>query len=178
MKIFAETKRLILREIVPEDAAAMFEMDSDPDVHRYLGNHPVKSIDEIKNVIQFVRQQYTDNGIGRWAIEEKSTGNFMGWTGLKLVTAPINNHVNYYDLGYRLLKRYWGKGIASETAVASLKYGFDNMNLDIIYGMADVDNVASNAILKKAGLKYIETFIYDGAKHHWYKITKGEWLQL
>lgn len=176
MNIFTETKRLILREIVPEDAEAMFEMDSDPEVHRYLGNHPVKSIDEIKDVIQFIRQQYVDNGIGRWAIEEKSTGEFCGWTGLKLVTIPTNNHVNYLDFGYRLLKRYWGKGIAFETAAPSLKYGFETFHVSKIYGMADVDNIASNTILKKAGLNYIETFIYDGAEHHWYKITREEWL--
>jgi len=58
-----ETERLILREILPEDEAALFEMDSDPEVHRYLGNDPVKDIEQIRNAIKFIRKQYSDNGI-------------------------------------------------------------------------------------------------------------------
>ena len=86
MKIFAETKRLILREILLTDIDGMFELDSDPEVHRYLGNKPVSDKDQIIKVINFIRQQYLDNGIGRWAIIDKKTNNFIGWTGLKFVT--------------------------------------------------------------------------------------------
>lgn len=75
-----------------------------------------------------IRQQYIDNGIGRWAIIEKKTNDFIGWTGLKFVTDLTNNHKHYNDLGYRLRKKYWGKGIATETAFASLSYAFDKLN--------------------------------------------------
>ena len=84
-KIFAETERLILREILDTDEDAFFEMDADPEVHRYLGNNPVKTKEEIKAAIKFIRQQYIDNGIGRWALIEKSTGEFVGWGGMKLI---------------------------------------------------------------------------------------------
>src|ERR1044071_659176 len=100
MTIFAETQRLILREITMEDVDGFFELDSDPEVHKYLGTQPVTSKQEIIDTIKFVRQQYVDNGIGRWAIIDKSTNRFIGWTGLKLVKDVINNHSNYYDLGY------------------------------------------------------------------------------
>ena len=63
-----ETERLILREILPADKAEMFELDSDPEVHKYLGNMPVKDIDQVRDVIQFIRQQYIHNEIGRFAI--------------------------------------------------------------------------------------------------------------
>jgi ribosomal-protein-alanine N-acetyltransferase len=71
MKIFAETERLILREIVPSDLDGMFELDSDPEVHQYLGNKTVSDKNQIAQTINFVRQQYTDRGIGRWAIIDK-----------------------------------------------------------------------------------------------------------
>src|SRR4051812_29243148 len=122
MKIIIETERLILREILPTDIDGFFELDCDPEVHRYLGNKPVKEKEQIIDVIKSIRQQYLDNGIGRWAIMHKQTGSFIGWAGLKFVTELINNHVNYYDLGYRLIKKYWAQGIATETATASLSY--------------------------------------------------------
>jgi len=86
MKIFAETERLLLREMFPSDVDGMYELDSDPDVHRYLGNKPVIDKDQIIDVINLIRQQYIDNGIGRWAIIDKKNNEFIGWTGLKFVT--------------------------------------------------------------------------------------------
>ncbi|MDQ2718474.1 MAG: GNAT family N-acetyltransferase [Bacteroidota bacterium] len=174
MKIFAETERLILREILPTDIDGMYELDSDPEVHKYLGNKPVTSKEQIIDVISFIRQQYIDNRIGRWAIIDKKTDEFIGWTGLKFVTDETNNHKKYYDLGYRLIKKYWGKGIATETAFASLEYAFDILDIKEVYAMADCKNIGSNNILKKVGLNLIETFDLDGINHNWYKIDKIE----
>jgi len=177
MEIFVETERLILREITPEDEVGLFQLDSDSDVHRYLGNKPVDNIEQIREVIKFIRQQYIDNGIGRWAIIEKATNNFIGWTGLKLVTEQTNNHINYYDLGYRLIKKYWGQGYATETAKATLDFGFDKLRLNEIFAITDIGNRNSKNVLEKVGLKFIETFDYDGVQHNWYKIDKNEWTK-
>lgn len=175
MKIFAETQRLILREVLPADLDGFYELDSDPEVHRYLGNNPVKDKEKLRDIITFIRQQYAENGIGRWAIIDKSTHSFIGWTGLKLVRETVNNHTNHYDLGYRLIRKYWGQGIATEAAIASLKYGFEKLNLQEIYAAAHVDNTASNRILQKAGFTFIETFRYEQEINNWYKIAIGEW---
>ncbi|MFD2555533.1 GNAT family N-acetyltransferase [Sphingobacterium tabacisoli] len=172
MKIYVETERLILREILPTDIEGFFELDSDPEVHRYLGNTPVKSKEQIVEVINLIRQQYIDNGIGRWAIIDKANNDFIGWAGLKLVTEETNNHNNYYDLGYRLVKRYWGKGIATEAASASLKYAFDKLDVEQVYAIVDCENDGSNKILKKVGLHCVETFDLDGIPHHWYAIDR------
>lgn len=174
MKIFVETKRLILREILPTDIDGLFELDSDPDVHTYLGNKPIKDKKEIVEIINFIRQQYKDNGIGRWAIIDKKTNSFIGWTGLKLVTELTNNHQNYYELGYRLIKKYWGQGIATETAFASLEFAFNKLKTEEVYAIADCKNDGSNRILQKVGLQFIETFDFKGIKHNWYKINRTE----
>lgn len=83
MKIYTETERLLLREILPTDVDAMFAMDSDSEVHKYLGNNPVKDKEQIRGVIEFIRGQYVEFGIGRRAIVDKKTNQFMGWAGLK-----------------------------------------------------------------------------------------------
>ena len=98
----------------------------------------------------------------------------MGWAGLKFVTDETNKHINYYDLGYRLVKKYWRQGIATETAVASLEYAFNKLNIKEIYAIANCENIGSNIILQKVGLRYIETFNLDGTNHNWYKINKAE----
>ena len=171
-----ETERLLIREIIPSDAEAMFEMDSDKEVHKYLGNSPVKSIEQIVDVIQFIRKQYTENGIGRWAVIEKKSGKFIGWTGLKFVTELTNNHQNYYDLGYRFNQKFWGMGYATESAKASLKYGLETLKLKEIYAAAHIDNIASNKILKNLGFEPIETFFYEEETNNWYKIKNDSIL--
>ena len=103
MTFYLETERLILRELLPTDDEAMFELDSNPEVHKYLGNNPVRNIEECRTTIELVRKQYIENGIGRFAMIEKSSGNFTGWTGLKFIKVPINNHINFYEVGYRLI---------------------------------------------------------------------------
>jgi [ribosomal protein S5]-alanine N-acetyltransferase len=175
MKIFAETRRTILREIIMEDVNPFFEMDSDPEVHKYLGTRPVENRDQIVETIHYVRQQYIDNGIGRWAIVDKSTNQFIGWTGLKLVKDLINNRTNYYDLGYRLIRKYWGQGYATESAKASLHYGFDTLNLNEIIATVNCENTSSNVIAGKLGFTLSETFYLHELKHNWYKINKDEW---
>lgn len=172
MKIFATTERLILREILPTDVDGMFELDSDGEVHRYLGNKPITTREQAAEAIRFIRQQYIEHGIGRWAVIDKKNGAFMGWGGLKYIINETNGHNHYYDLGYRLIKKYWGQGIATETAKASLTYAFEKLNAHEVYAIADVANQGSNKVLQKVGLKLVETFELDEVEHHWYELRR------
>ena len=161
LKFYIKTQRLVLRDLLTSDVAGMFELDSDAEVHRFLGNKPVKSLDESKNVIEIIRAQYEANGIGRWAVIEQESGNFIGWAGLKLMTEPLNGKVGFYDLGYRFIKRYWGNGYATEAALAAVAFAHNVMKLKEIYGMANIDNIASRTVLEKTGMQYLNTFAYD-----------------
>jgi ribosomal-protein-alanine N-acetyltransferase len=176
MKIFVETERLILREILPDDYEGFFAMDSDPEVHTYLGNNPITDMQQAKNAIANIRQQYIDNGIGRWAVIEKESGKFIGWTGLKLVKEERGGHNDYYDVGYRFAKTYWGKGYATETALATVDYGFNKMKLEVLNGTADKLNLQSIKVLQKAGLKIKDEFIdNDGRPYYWFELKREDW---
>lgn len=177
MNIHIETERLLMRDLMAEDVQGMFEMDSDAEVHRFLGNNPIATLDEAKDVISFIQKQYVDYGIGRWAVVEKESGDFVGWSGFKFVTDVVNERTEYYDLGYRFLKKHWGKGYASETAVASLNHGFKNLGFKEIVGIADREHTASNLILKKIGLIKRNEFEYDGTLHNFYSLMREEWLK-
>ncbi len=176
MKIHIETKRLLIRDLEKFDAKGIFDLDSDPEVHKYLGKKPIKTIREAEEIINFIRSQYRDNGIGRWAVIDKKTNDFIGWTGLKY-EQQLRDNISYYDLGYRLRKKYWGNGIATETAIESLKYGFNELDVNEICAAADLGNIASNKVLRKIGLRFIETIDVDGVPHNWYKISKSEWTK-
>jgi RimJ/RimL family protein N-acetyltransferase len=153
-------------------------MDSDPEVHKYLGNQPVQNMAHIEHAFQAIQQQYAKNRIGRWATIEKSTGNFIGWSGLKFITEEWDNHINFYDVGYRLNKKYWGKGYATESAKAALEYGFNTMQLEEIIGTANVENKASRKALEKCGLQFVAQFMWKDIKCDWLKITKEIWFNI
>ena len=89
MKILIETDRLYLRELLDTDDMGIFNLDADPEVHKFLGNNPIKTVQQAKEIIKFIRQQYIDNGVGRLAIIEKHTDNFVGWGGFKLITEQV-----------------------------------------------------------------------------------------
>jgi len=180
MDIYIETERLYIRPLAVADEQGMFEMGSDPEVHKYIGGKHYQTIEQGRGAITDIMQQYKDNGVGRWAVIEKATDEFVGWTGLKLMKERVNAMIDYYDFGYRLMRKFWGKGYATESGRASLSYGTDTLKLKEVYGMTDVNNAASRRVLEKLGFKYIETFGYDGQPGWrqpgepatWYKWTR------
>lgn len=164
-----ETKRLILREIQPSDADALFELDSDPEVHRYLGNAPVKSREKILEIINFIRGQYDAFGIGRWAVVLKENKKFIGWAGLKYVDEPLDAFPYYYDLGYRLIRKYWGKGYATEASIALIDYAFHKLKIPCVYALIETGNLRSRRVLEKAGFHKDKPMIIDGVHHIQFK---------
>jgi RimJ/RimL family protein N-acetyltransferase len=159
--------------MVPSDAEGIFELDSNPEVHRYLGNDPVTSREQCHAAIAHIMGQYERNGIGRWAVILKETEEFIGWAGLKL-ESNVNGHEQFYDLGYRFIQKHWGKGYASEAAQAWVDYGFNVMKLEKINAFIDADNVASRKVIEKVGLKFIETFDYEGTEETWYEMKNPD----
>ncbi|CAG5083251.1 GNAT family N-acetyltransferase [Parvicella tangerina] len=171
------TDRLILRKFKLSDVQDIYELDSDPDVHEFLGNNPISTIKECKEIIRGVLDQYEKYDIGRYAIELKETGEMVGWSGLKYETM-LPQFGDYYDLGYRLKKAHWGKGIAFEAAVASLNFGFDELKLKKICAAAHVDNGASNHLLTKLGFVYKADFQWKNEPCFWYELTLENWNEI
>lgn len=170
MKKSIETERLILRELLLSDADAMFELDSNPNVHIFLGKKPVRNIEESVEQIKNIQQQYEDFGIGRWAVILKETNEFLGWSGIKFITNEINKHKDFYEIGYRFIEKHWGKGYASEAAVAFVDYAFTEMKVDKLYAYADEGNENSRKVLEKLGFHYVNSFEYENELEVWYEL--------
>lgn len=167
-----ESKNLYYREFLPEDAPLLFELDSDPDVHTYLYDGVVPDIEHSKQVVAYVRKQYKEAGVGRMAAFEKATNAFIGWVGLKIEHTPVNGHSSFFDIGYRLLQRYWGKGYATEATQFFLDYAFNQLKAGKVYAYAFEGNKASRRVLEKCGLKHVKTFEHNGIQSVWYEIER------
>ncbi|MGZ9675815.1 GNAT family N-acetyltransferase [Flavobacterium sp. GNP001] len=170
MDLILETDRLLLREMKLSDAEALFEMDRNPKVHEYLWNNPLTDVSEVNKIINSVQEQYKQNKIGRFVMVLKETNEVIGWAGLKFNTEMVNNKIHFYDIGYRLDEKFWGKGYASEASFAWLDYGFKTMKIPVMEAAAHSDNIASNRILQKIGLQMTETYLEDGVSWNWYEL--------
>lgn len=169
MKEPIETDRLLLRELLFSDVDGLFELESNPNVHLFVGNKPVTHIDECRAYVEFIHQQYKDFGTGRWAVILKETNEFLGWSGIKFITNEINNHKDFYEIGYRFIEKHWGKGYATEAGKAFIDYAFNVMKVDALYAYADAGNENSRKILEKLGLRYVNSFEYEGELEVWYE---------
>ena len=170
MKDPIETERLLLREVIISDVDGMFELDSNPNVHIYIGKKPVTTIEQSAAYIENLQQQYKDFGTGRWAVILKETNEFIGWSGIKFITNEINNHKNFYEIGYRFIEKHWGKGYATEAGKAFVDYAFNNLKADAVCAYADAGNDNSRKILEKLGLCYINSFEYEEEFQVWYEL--------
>ncbi|EQB93494.1 N-acetyltransferase [Elizabethkingia anophelis] len=166
-----------MRPFEERDAEGLFLLDSNPEVMKYVGGVVSTKIEQSQQMIEFIQKQYKENGVGRLAVIEKSTNTLIGWSGLKYLTSEINGMKNVYELGYRFLPEYWGKGYATETARAALNYAFNEIKTDVVYAMAVTENTGSNRVLQKLGFEELGTFLDDSDLCYWYRLKKENYKQ-
>ncbi len=167
MNIILTTERLILKTIDEADAQHMYELNFDPEVIRYTGDVGFNSIEEAHAFIQ----SYTDyekNGYGRWTALLRSTGEYIGWCGLK-----YNKDRGETDLGYRLMKKYWNQGYATEASKACLDYGFSELGLKRIIACAAPANKASIRVMEKLGMQFEKMIGEEGEEWVQYVMVNG-----
>ncbi|MEQ3662197.1 MAG: GNAT family N-acetyltransferase, partial [Flavobacterium sp.] len=101
------------------------------------------------------------------------TGELIGWTGIKFVNDHIENgNTNFYDYGYRLNEKFWNKGFATEASKAWLEHGFNQMNIDKMNAYTHAENGASNHVLEKVGMKFMENYPdKDGVIWKWWQMV-------
>jgi [ribosomal protein S5]-alanine N-acetyltransferase len=172
-----ETPRLVLRKLLSSDAESLFRMDSDPRTHIFMGGtKPAETVAESEHYISVITEQYEKFHTGRLAVIEKVSGCFVGWCGIKFDTVGENNRSHYYEVGYRFLPEFWGRGYGTESAAAVLKFGFEQLRCPVIVGVAELRHSASCRILEKIGLRQTETYMYAGVDNGWFELSREEYL--
>ena len=165
-----ETERLRLRMFRDSDLDGLAALFADRDVMRYVGNgHPCDRA-EAKKALDSIVAHWERHGFGRWAVEDKQTGEFIGYGGLRsLFGTP--------EVVYHLARRQWGKGLATEMARASLEFGFQQRNFDCIVAVAKPANTASIHVMKKLGMRFEMETSYYGIDVVQYVISAHEYQQ-
>jgi len=152
---FIETERLRLRMLRDSDLDNLASLFADPDVMRYVGNGQPTDRIEAEKALASIIAHWDRHGFGRWAIEEKGSGEFVGYGGLRSLRGTP-------EVVYHLAKRYWGNGFATEMARASLRFGFTEKGFDRIVAIAKPENAASIRVMEKVGMHFeMQTTYYD-----------------
>lgn len=156
MKYIIETNRCWLRPFSTEDAKSFYDLNNNPKVTKYTGDHAFSSISD---AIKFINNYnaYTKYGYGRWAVILKENQKFIGFCGLK-----YHEKIDITEVGYRFFEHYWNKGFATETAKGCIEYAFNTLNLDKLYCQMHKENKASEQVCRKLGFSFQEYFLDAG----------------
>lgn len=125
-------------------------MNSHPQVMEFFPS--LWTSDESDAVFNALRKIITERGWGFWALEEKSSGNFVGFTGLG-VPAFETPSGPWVEVGWRLLPEFWNQGLATEAAKKSLQFGFEILKLEEIVSFTAITNVKSQRVMEKIGMQ-------------------------
>jgi RimJ/RimL family protein N-acetyltransferase len=184
MQIFLETERLILRRFTPDDVDALYELDSDPEVMRHVTGGQGTPRDAIRDdyIPAYLRYYERFTGYGFWAAIERSSGDFLGWFHFRpLPDRPPDEP----ELGYRLRRAAWGRGLATEGSRALIDHGFGVLGVRRVVASAGADNIASWRVMEKCGLIRVRTYrvtfpdLFDGVEQEdvEYALTRDEWAR-
>jgi RimJ/RimL family protein N-acetyltransferase len=157
MDIFLETERLVLRRFTEADVDHLIDLDSDPEVMRFLtGGRPTPRETVQNDVLPaFLRYYEQYEAYGFWAVIEKSTGEFLGWFHFR---PPKGGPVEEAELGYRLRRSAWGRGYATEGSHALIRKGFHELGVRRVVASTLAVNHASRQVMEKAGMTLARTY--------------------
>jgi RimJ/RimL family protein N-acetyltransferase len=167
-----ETERLLLRQWREGDLKAYARICADTEVMRYLPA-TLSREESAEQMAGFVRH-WEERGFGLWAVEEGASGEFIGFVGLmRHDDWPEGEHRT--EVGWRLGRAHWGRGLATEGALASVRYGFEGLGLARIISITLPENAASRRVMEKAGLTYRGETRWRGHDVVWYAIDRDAW---
>lgn len=166
-----------------DDLDDLVELDSDPDVMRFLtGGRPTSreamETDRLPAWLEYAKQH---TGYGFWIVELATSSEFLGWVHMRCKPDLPENEP---ELGYRLRKSAWGKGYATEGSIALINDAFDRGNAVRVYAETMAVNRGSRRVMEKCGLQFVRTFHLEwddpieGNEHGEveYEIRRDQWL--
>ena len=145
-----------LRRFHTTDVENILELDSDPEVHRYLFREPpTRPRVQNETLPDIIAHYDLFPGFGQWAAELAGSGRFIGWFSL-YVSTP--SELRRPELGYRLRPEHWGRGLASTVSIQLVDWAFAVLGVDTVRAETMAVNLASRRVMAKAGLRHIRTF--------------------
>jgi RimJ/RimL family protein N-acetyltransferase len=184
---------MVLRPIEPGDAGLLFELDSDPEVMRYLSGGPGTPLAQIESEILpgFLGYPRKAPWACAWIACGAASGEFVGWFSLR----PSEDLSEGADLGYRLARRWWGSGLATEGAAALIAHAFAQEGVGRVFATTYEFNTRSRRVMEKLGMRHVRSFRFEeeatpgsatfvsGQRLAWdgdeveYALTREQWIE-
>lgn len=162
-----ETERLLLRGWRDEDVEPYARICADPEVTRFIGSGATLTREQSEEQISRFVQHWEERGFGLWVAEEKASGALVGFIGLAhLEDWTEGRHES--EVGWRLNRSFWGRGLATEGAKASVRYGFEMLGLETIISIIQPENTPSRRVAEKAGLTLSGETLWRNNEVVWY----------
>ena len=169
--VIAETPRLVLRQFHPGDGEAMDAVFGDAEVMRY--GDGVRPPEWVRAwVAGWLDEHYPRWGFGMWAVVDKGTSAVIGYCGLSRF--PGRCAAGEAEIGFRLARPHWGRGLATEAALAVRGHAFGALRLPRLVALIDPANAASARVAEKVGLRYEREVMLPGYDHpdHLYALDR------
>lgn len=160
MGFFLQTDRLVLRAFREDDVDDLLDLDNDPEVMRFLNGGLPTTREAVlaQSVPRFLRDYPCFGNRGFWVAEERVAGRFLGWFEPRPVDDTSAAEV---ELGYRLGRTAWGRGYATEGALALVRKGFTELGVERVTAHTMTVNTRSRRVMEKTGLSYVRTFFEE-----------------
>jgi len=170
-----ETERLVLRPWSPTDIDDLAVLFAEPEVWRYPFGRGLSRV-ESERFLNGQLKHWEANGFGMWAAALADTAQLIGYIGLSIPTW-LPQVLPAVEVGWRLHPDYWGRGLATEGGRASLRHGFEVLELDRIISIFVPDNVASGRVMEKLGMRDCLLTTDEARGDHVVvrEITRSEW---
>lgn len=168
-----ETERLRLRLFRPDDVDAMAPFYADPEVMKWMSGGQPLPRERVALAIPRYIEWFRKNGFGLFAVELKESGTLIGQCGIIYL-----DNTPEVEVGYLLGRPYWGKGYATEAAAASRDYGFNVVGLSRLAGITRPENVPSQRVLQKIGLRYEKDAVYYNMECKYFSLDRDEYETL
>jgi len=166
-----ETDRLVLRPITTDDANALHRISNEPAVRRYLwDDEPVQKA-TIQDIISGSDTMFADEGIGLFGLRRRGSEILIGFCGFVRLEG-----MEEPELAYELTQGAWGEGLATEGSRACLRHAFEEAGLERVIAGTDPENVASQRVTEKLGMKPIGSLNPNVPEASYYAVTRGEFL--
>ncbi|MCY7040274.1 GNAT family N-acetyltransferase [Streptococcus sanguinis] len=151
-----ETDRLILRDLQESDLPALIAMNQDPEVMQYFPK-PYSQAESLR-LYQGIQDEVKAYGYSLWAVEEKTSQEFIGLVGLHHSDLRIFAGKEAVEIGWRLRKEFWNRGYATEAAQACLDFAFQQAGLLEVYSFTSLLNLPSQKVMQKLGMEFVKEF--------------------
>ena len=151
------TPRLRLRAFTLEDAQPLYNILQQENILQYFPTTQPPELERVERLVQRQLEHWAKHRCGWWAVVPLGQEQLVGWNGLQFL--PETGEI---EVGYLLSKSSWGSGLATEGARAALEFGFETLDLEEIIGLVHPENIASQRVLEKSGLVFVDRAEYFG----------------